>query len=165
MNRYRKLVLISAIVGLLIIGPNVPSTAGVETFSSTFLQTITAGHLSGAMGCHSGSLSKPILPPTACELNATMTGKPVYLIGDSNADALSEAVVNGASKVNRPTFLATASSCLFFPGAIFEGPKKTEPFFPWVIPNLFDHCTRYLNSTTKWLETAKPGLVVLALLD
>jgi hypothetical protein len=154
---------VSCMLILAFVASSTHAVAG--SFEASFPETITANHLSNLIGCHFGTSTTTYKPPTKCEIKSTGTGSPVYLIGDSQADAFSEAVVGAVQKIGRPTFLYTASSCLIFPESKFIAPEKFDPYFPWLEHHTFDHCQTYLSKTIKWLTTAKPGLLIVAQFD
>jgi hypothetical protein len=124
-----------------------------------FSESLSREHLSRSLGCH--VVHRSAMDYSNCQLNKYAAGKPVFLIGDSHADALAEGLLGAANLLNRPLFLRTASSCIFFPGGEIISPKKNDPFFPWIMPNLFDHCEDYFLNTQNWLQSMPSGTIVI----
>lgn len=131
-----------------------------EKIILNFSQSISEEHSSRSLGCH--VVNVKITNYSTCELNKSAVGQPIFLIGDSHADALAEGWLGAAEFMNRPIFLRTASSCIFFPGGKIISPKKYDAFFPWIMPNLFDHCESYFADTQNWLKYQPSGIVVMA---
>jgi len=72
-----------------------------------------ADHLGRLAGCHESMPNTTKRRPGDCTWNAAATHKPIYLVGDSNADHFSEAVILAAEALGRPVTTYTASSCPF----------------------------------------------------
>lgn len=88
---------------------------------------------------------------TGCSFNTDAAGPPVYLVGDSHADHVSDAVFGAAQNLGRPAFSRIAPACQFFDTLI--GDVGQEPV---------RHCKEYFPTTLKWLITAEPGVVVIS---
>jgi hypothetical protein len=86
-----------------------------------------------------------------CSFNTGDAGPPVYLVGDSHADHLSDAVFAAAQSLGRPAFSRISAACQFFDTYI--GDVGQEPV---------RHCREYFPSTVEWLTTAEPGVVVIS---
>ncbi|WP_043667679.1 acyltransferase family protein [Clavibacter michiganensis] len=100
-----------------------------------------------------GDGSAADLDPARCTWDAEATGRPVYLVGDSNASQFSEAVIAASGSLGRPTSMRTAAACPFVDvhrqvGATLEAPDRA--------------CRAYYEDTLAWLEGAPAGTVVIA---
>jgi hypothetical protein len=102
----------------------------------------------------------------ACEWNASATGEPVYLLGDSDAWQFAEAAIKAGEMLGRPVIVYTSPSCPFVAGLRVGSAGKSK-FFPPGLPRPgeFDHCSPYVDFTLSWLEKARPGIVVMSALD
>jgi hypothetical protein len=87
----------------------------------------------------------------ACAFNTEEEGPPVYLVSDSHADHISDAVVGAAERLGRPAFTRIAPGCQFIAGSL--GSVGLEPL---------RRCEDYLDSTLAWLVSAEPGVVVVS---
>lgn len=87
----------------------------------------------------------------ACSFNTDAEGPPVYLVSDSHADHISDAVVGAAERLERPAFTRIAPGCQFIDASI--GSVGSEPL---------RRCDEYLASTMAWLADAEPGVVVIS---
>lgn len=79
-------------------------------------------------------------------------GRPVYLLGDSNAQQYTEAVRDAATAAGRRVVVATWGGCPF----IDVGLRRTAD------SHKGQECRRYVADTTAWLATQERGTVVLA---
>ncbi len=114
-----------------------------------FIAAVSPMHAGNAAGCND-SIAPSDRRPTACLWNADATGTPIYLIGDSHADHLSEGVIAAARDSNRPLAIATANACPFI----------DVHFHSSVAP--LAQCRQFVQKTLKWLETQAPGDVLLS---
>ena len=92
----------------------------------------------------------------ACVWNADASGSPIYLVGDSNADQFSEAVIGAATHLGRPVTISTANGCPFV-DIDFTYTRGSDA------SNV--QCRDYVRGTLTWLEEQPPGLVILASSD
>lgn len=91
---------------------------------------------------------------TRCEWNGDSTSKPLYLIGDSNADHFAEALIEVAQELDRPLETALASGC----------PPLTISITRDILGEAGrERCEVFAASTLGWLDTAPSGTVVLAI--
>lgn len=102
-------------------------------------------HIANATGCHI------YLPISADEYNKCLlqpegNGKPVVLVGDSNADHLSDAFVAAGKTLGRPVNVVSASSCPFIVADVAIG----------------DRCQTYIDNTMRWLEGQQPSTVAVS---
>lgn len=87
-----------------------------------------------------------------CTWGAERPGEPIYLMGDSNAQQYTEAVVGAAEQLDRPLIVATWGGCPFVDARRHElnDPTKGE------------ECARYVKDGTDWLLAQPKGTVLLA---
>jgi peptidoglycan/LPS O-acetylase OafA/YrhL len=86
-----------------------------------------------------------------CSFNTDAAGRPVYLVGDSHADHLSDGVIGAAEQLGRPAYTRIAPACQLFDGLI--GDVGRDPV---------SHCEPYFSTTLSWLTLAEPGVVVIS---
>ncbi len=112
-----------------------------------------AHHYGADSGCHS---YEPLSDAQRanCTWNDGLQGAPVYLLGDSHADHISEAVVTAGQ--GRPVVVSTTPNCPFTAGYL-ERPASAA--------YLNDGCRADLKESLRYLQTAEPGTVVLAAAD
>ncbi|MDQ0726306.1 acyltransferase family protein [Microbacterium sp. W4I20] len=79
-------------------------------------------------------------------------GKPIYLVGDSNAQQFTEALISAADELDRPLTVATWGGCPFFDvGRVdLDDPAKGA------------ECSVYADDGEKWIEAQPAGTVVIA---
>ena len=113
-----------------------------------FVATVAPMHAGNAAGCNK-SIAPSDRRPTACRWNENGVNKPVYLVGDSHADHLSEALINSSLALGRPLTIATSNSCPFYDVVIVSSaqPRST--------------CTTFVQRTTQWLLDQPAGTVVI----
>jgi hypothetical protein len=87
----------------------------------------------------------------ACSFNTDAAGTPVYLVGDSHADHISESVVGAAERLGRPAAARIAPGCQLIEGPI--GSVGVEPLRA---------CEEYFATTMEWLTGVEPGVVVIS---
>jgi peptidoglycan/LPS O-acetylase OafA/YrhL len=115
----------------------------------TVAQTeLLADHAAKANGCH---LNQPIEAAAYdnCWLQPEGSGIAVSLVGDSNADHLSDAVVGAGAKLGRPVNVVSASSCPFI---VSKGAAGL----------IDDRCQSYIDSTITWLADQEPMTVIIS---
>jgi len=109
-------------------------------------------HMSNEAGCHT---PVPISERSAsdCTWNEFSDGVPIYLVGDSNGDHFSEAVIGSAYGLDRPVTIATIDTCPFLDAYVVResGP---DPFL--------EPCRDYFEATYSWLQDQQPGLVIIS---
>jgi peptidoglycan/LPS O-acetylase OafA/YrhL len=108
---------------------------------------IQAPHAGAAAGCTEQAWRHP----TRCTWNADATGVPIYLVGDSNADQFSEALVGGAQSLSRPLTGLSEDGCSFLPASLALDDDAEN-----------NRCQQYTAQAESFLRTAQPGLVVIA---
>lgn len=87
-----------------------------------------------------------------CIWHAAAPGAPVYLLGDSHADQLSEAAIDATARTNHPLHLATAAGCPFVQLAITD--RRTNANNAT--------CDGYVSDSLDFLAGASPGVVIIA---
>ncbi len=97
----------------------------------------------------------PALDPEwdRCRWNAEATGKPIYLLGDSNAGHFSEAVIRAGEALGRPVTIFTVHGCPFMDVREYLGP---------IDPALEPGCADYVQGALEWLKGQPAGLVILS---
>ena len=88
-----------------------------------------------------------------CTWDADATGRPVFLVGDSNASHFVEPVVAASRSLGRPTTMRTAAACPFADVHRRAGPTADATDL---------RCRDYYESTLSWLEGQPSGTVVIA---
>ena len=139
-------------IGVLLIAPHVTPNSSQ---SAALVSDVTPEHLGRTLGCHEDTtMTQRDL--TKCTWSGR--GAPIYLIGDSQADALSDGVVLAAKQLNRPLTIATISSCppmvldIKQIGAVRDRSSKTR-------------CSDFAKSALAYLKSAPRGTVILAMTD
>lgn len=114
-----------------------------------FIATVQPMHAGNAEGCNK-SIPPSDRKASKCVWNANGTGPPVYLIGDSHADHLSEAVIAATHELNDPLIIATANACPFFDVYLHSTAAPKSP------------CRTFVQKTLTWLKQQPPGTVILS---
>jgi peptidoglycan/LPS O-acetylase OafA/YrhL len=94
---------------------------------------------------------------TDCTWNATASGAPVYLVGDSIAEHYAEGLIGATADLDRPLVAAVAAGCtIFLPDHLADDAEDylDEPY-----------CDTYRSETMRWLDSAAPGLVIIGQTD
>lgn len=91
---------------------------------------------------------------TTCNFVSAGSRPPIYLIGDSNADHHSEAVIVAGEATARPVTIFTKGGCGFI-GKSWSNATDLE----------LQDCQTYVQKTLAFLDAASPGAVVLGLSD
>ncbi len=144
-----------AIVSMLVASVATATALGVGLFfgSSVSWNSSTAAaakeqietiHLADANGCH---VFTPLDLPSYENCWFTEgAGPPIYMVGDSNADQFSEALVGAGRTLGRPVSITTVSAC---------------PFLIDIETN--SRCETYIDNTVDWLGGQQPASVVIAM--
>ncbi len=107
-------------------------------------EQIETSHLADAKGCH---VFTPMdLPSYENCWFTDGAGLPIYMVGDSNAEQFSEALVGAGKDLDRPVSITTASACPFL--IDFE---------------INSRCETYIQNTIEWLSSQQPASVVIAM--
>ena len=86
-----------------------------------------------------------------CTWHAGSRGKPIFLVGDSQAAQFAEATIDAAIPLERPATIATEGSCPFV---------STEPSD---IPLTSPKCETYVEESIRWLTSQEPATVVIGM--
>lgn len=105
-------------------------------------------------GCHE-TIPMDQLQPGDCTWNATATGRPIYLVGDSNAEHFSDGIVLAAQELNRPVIISTASGCPFvdIPLVSVSDVGRTR------------ECRAFVQGTLSHLASSTQGTVIISAAD
>ena len=114
-------------------------------------------HAAALRGCHL-DVEHESKDPTMCGWNIQSKNVPVYLLGDSNAEHFSEAVILSAEESDRPVYIFTGSSCPLLIGTKLVPPVESNK-------RSWDHCERYVQRSVDWIEKSEPGLIIIASSD
>ncbi|WP_407358494.1 acyltransferase [Microbacterium sp. LTA6] len=79
-------------------------------------------------------------------------GKPIYLVGDSNAQQFTEALISASETLDRPLIIATWGGCPFFD----VGRVDLND------PNKGAECSAYAAGGEEWLAQQPAGTVIMA---
>ena len=127
-------------------------------FSSDQVQAYQAATMSHSAadlnGCDQGIPAGSV--PDACHWNASATGKPLVLVGDSNAAHFSEALIGASTELGRPLTIAADTGCPFI------DTKFTQSAFS---KDQAKACRAYITDTIAWLKTQPPSTVLLSSSD
>ena len=90
---------------------------------------------------------------TSCTWGSGRPGKPIYLLGDSNAQMYSEALIDTGSQLGRPVVIGTMGGCPMV---------QVEYKSPSVTRSHLTACRDWVADAEKWLGSVEKGTVVLA---
>jgi peptidoglycan/LPS O-acetylase OafA/YrhL len=110
-------------------------------------------HAAAVAGCTTGDVREQ-LAGKKCEWISGARGRPVYVVGDSNADQYSEAVIGAGALLRRPVTISTFNGCAFI-GASWSDESGAFK----------ERCRGYVTGTLGWLKAAKRGVVIIAVSD
>ncbi|MFF5322626.1 SGNH hydrolase domain-containing protein [Janibacter hoylei] len=88
-----------------------------------------------------------------CTWGADRAGRPIYLMGDSNAGQFTEALIGASERLGRPLVVATRGGC---PMVDVETRVKGSAGIP------AQGCRAWFDDAKTWLTEQEPGTVVLA---
>lgn len=110
-------------------------------------QQARASHADGLAGC---ALTPPIdaIPWDSCRWNVKATGRPIVLVGDSNAGHFSEAVIAAGEALGRPVTIISTNGCPFMD---VRGVTDPEP----------GSCGDYVARAVDHLAAAADGTVLI----
>ena len=109
---------------------------------------VSQDHLWLTAGCNSGV---PVQDRGAeCTWNSEAFGAPIYLLGDSLAGSLSEAVLGAGQVMDRPVVAGTQGACPFINNEVFiDGRLNSE-------------CTDFVSETSSWLAEQPATDIVIS---
>jgi len=114
-----------------------------------FVASVQPWHAGNVAGCNE-SIAPSDRRATKCVWNADGIGTPVYLVGDSHADHLSEAVIAATTQLDEPLTIATANTCPFYDVHFFSTAAPHSP------------CRQFVQKTLGWLKQQPPGIVIVS---
>ena len=115
----------------------------------TISNVLSQPHLSNYLQCYEEPLFQG--PSGRCTMGTDLPGRPIYLIGDSNADHLSEAVEGAGQRLGRPVSIAYKNNCSILQAdSLAQDPASCMSFVSQVFANL---------------EVKPPGTVVVSIAD
>ena len=108
-----------------------------------------------AAGC-TGRVDPATRAAGECTWNAGSSGGPVYLLGDSHGDQLSDGVIEAAISTGRSVTTAIQHGCPYtaVPVAI-EGDDVQE----------YASCATSIEASWRWLDGREPGTIIVAFSD
>jgi len=109
-------------------------------------------HVAHRAGCGDGFV--PPIGGTACLWNADEHGVPIYLIGDSNADHLSEAVIAAGKRLGSPVMVVSKGGCSLVGGAWSNQSAAADA-----------ECQKFVNGTLALIAHSRPGIVIIGMSD
>lgn len=119
---------------------------------------LAALHVGQLNGCSTFTASDWTRPREGCSWHSDSNGRPIYLIGDSNADMFSEAFIEAARIEGRRLELIMKPGCSFSPELeLFEPSPQTSL--------LASSCEDFVEGLKETLITAPAGTVVISNTD
>ncbi len=132
-------------LGVLVVSRQKYFSAELRTIDSVLSQP----HLSNYLQCQEEPLFQG--PSGRCSINPSLPGRPIYLIGDSNADHLSEAVAGAGERLGRPVSIAYKNNCSVLQAeTLAQDPGSCMSF----VSQVFSH-----------LQGKPPGTVIFSIAD
>lgn len=118
-------------------------------------QAIEARYLADVHGCKSLT---SFLHRSAkdCSWNTGASGRPIYLVGDSNAAHFSDGLLKAAKQTGHPLVAATAYGCPFLTTG-YSQPDRNAPEDAG-----YKRCPKFASDTLTWLKQQPRGLVIIA---
>jgi peptidoglycan/LPS O-acetylase OafA/YrhL len=109
-------------------------------------------HAAAAAGCSDGAHAHPTRG--VCEWNGGAAGPPIYVIGDSNAEQFSEAVIGAGRALRRPVTITTYNGCSLL-GTVWSDATDVQQ----------SSCRVYVNGVLDWLTRVRRGTVIIGMSD
>lgn len=116
---------------------------------------VEPSHAGLAAGC-SASVPLDQIRSDECRWNSEASGRPIYVVGDSNADHFIEGVIGAAEALKRPVLSSTANACPMAQIPLVRHDRDEE----WN-----RECRQYVNGTVDYLTSSAPGTVLIASTD
>lgn len=117
---------------------------GVQKIITT-QKELSEWHLGNNNGCV--WLTDATQIPQACQFNLSSEGKPIYLLGNSQADHFSEGMLIASELLSRPFITSTTNVCPFSPASMIgEGYE----------------CEKWNTETIEFLSKTKNGTVIVS---
>lgn len=86
-----------------------------------------------------------------CTWNPESAGKPVYLVGDSQAGQFAEATISATEQLGRPLTIATSGSCPLITTLAAEEPLSSPD------------CESFVNQSIAWLREQEPATILIGM--
>ncbi|MFZ1412423.1 MAG: acyltransferase family protein [Micropruina sp.] len=120
-----------------------------------YQSALQPSYASRLAGCHA-TIPLDQRKPGDCIWNASAAGRPIYLVGDSNADHFSDGIILAGRALARPVISATASACPFVDVPFVSLAKDQAGN---------DTCRAYVQGSLKHLGSSAPGTVIISASD
>ena len=117
-----------------------------------FKKSVETMHIGTVSGCGQGYVPSDILEKK-CLWNSNKINN-IYLIGDSNADQFSEAIINAGLKTNSKVRIFSKGGCPFI-GNYWSTQKNFSNI----------ECNNYVYKSISFLQKSEPGIVFIAISD
>lgn len=150
--------------GLIGVSFSAPITAGLfvlalgsvgyfSTSIQTFRKDVDTLHIAREARCSEGMADA--YATDRCVWNASATGQPVYLVGDSNADHLAEGLIGAVAAQGRSVRVAAKAGCAFL-GRSWADRNDTDQ----------EACLGYVDGVRDFLVNRAPvGTIVVGMSD
>ena len=140
-----SIAIVTALSGSLLLGAR---SAWWNTNITSMMNQVSQDHLWLTANCNS---EIPIQERRQeCTWNSGATGEPIYLLGDSLAGSLGEAVLGAGEALGRPVIAGTQGACPFIGNEIYiDGTLNAD-------------CTDFVIESSRWLAQQPPTAIVLS---
>lgn len=101
-------------------------------------------------GGYSGLIS--LRDMSACTWGAERSGRPIYLLGDSNAQQFTEALISAGADLGRPVIVASRGGCPLI---------ETSHRVVGTVGTTAIQCRAWVRDAKRWLEGQEPGTVIM----
>ena len=118
-----------------------------------FKDDIDSLHIANLDGCANGYVPKNSFEKK-CLWYEDANNFPIYLIGDSNADHFSEAVIEAGNRLNSPVRVFTKNGCSFV--GRYRSMEDSLAL---------QKCNNYIDQTMSFLRESPPGFLFLSMSD
>ena len=136
---------VSVLAGLLLFGVR---SAWWNSNVNSMVAQVSQDHLWLTADCNSETPIQDRGPE--CTWNSTAAGKPIYLLGDSLAGSLSEAIFGAGEVLGRPVVAGTQGACPFISNEVH------------IDSRLNSECTDFVSESTNWLAQQPSTDVVIS---
>lgn len=141
--RFIAMIVVPALVSSSIASIVAKNNMWNDTFKS-YASQLDASHTGLAKSCFGSGWQDP----TPCTWNRRTSGRPIYLVGDSNAGQFSDALIGSSTDLSRPLVILSRVGC---PYPDIRTLARRAP------------CTSMNDGRSKYLlQEAEPGVVILA---
>jgi len=155
MDTARKAWLIGSSTGVPLVAALVLLVGSNQSWWQTDTRDISASifplHAANARGCDSREpLSDSVI--TRCSFNEASSPHTIFLLGDSHADQLSEALVTSLRGTHVRAVVATAYSCPLIDEVLLDTRPGADN----------EECRRYVQDTLKYLSNSERSMVIIS---